>query len=106
MWSVNKNDLTMAENDFGIKLPITISGMTFAAGDCIRIVIKKAVNGAEILTKEFTNIQQNTIDLELTAAESALLPIGKYVYRLDVYENGNFLCNLIPSAALKVVDVA
>lgn len=106
MWSVNKNDLTMAENDYGIKLPITISGMTLAANDCIHIVIKKAVNGTEILTKEFSDIQENTVNLEFTAAESALLPVGKYVYRLDVYEDGNYLCNLIPSAALKVVDVA
>ena len=106
MWIANNNDLTMAENDYGIALPITIQGMTFAAGDCVKIVIKKAQNGEAILTKEFSNITENTIDLEFTEAESALLPVGKYVYRMDAYQDGNFLCNIIPTAVLKVVDVA
>ena len=106
MWAVNNNDLKMAEGDYGVALPIKISGMTFSASDRVRLVIKKKVNGDTILTKEFTNIQQSTISLELTAEESALLPIGDYVYRLDAYQNGNYLYNIIPSAFLKVVDVA
>lgn len=107
MWIVtNDYDLKMAEGDYGIELPIKISGFSLGASDVVAIVIKKAENGDLILTKLFSNIQQNTIKLEFTAEESALLPIGTYVYRMDAYQEGNYLCNLVPSASLKVVDVA
>ena len=38
MWVVNKNDLTMAEGDYGIALPITVSGIEFTANDCYIVV--------------------------------------------------------------------
>ncbi len=106
MWIANGNELTMAEGDFGIKLPIKITGMTFGASDVVAVTFKKAVNGQEILTKVFTNIQGNTVNLEFTEQETALFPAGRYVYRMDAYQAGNYLNNIIPSASLKVVDVA
>lgn len=105
-WYVSGNDLQMAEGDYGVELPITISGMEFAAGDCVKLTIKTAKNGDVVLTRDFTTITQNTITLELTEAESALLTVGSYVYRLDAYQNGNYLNNIIPLASFKVVDVA
>lgn len=105
MWIANGNELTMAEGDYGIKLPIKITGMTFGSSDVIAVIFKKAANGQDILTKVFTNIQQSTINLEFTEQETALFPVGKYVYRIDAYQNGNYLNNIIPSASLKVVDV-
>ena len=94
----------MAKGDWGVELPVTVSGATFAANDSLKIVIK---NGETTLVeKEYTNITQNTVKLELTEAESALLPIGVYVYRLDWYQDGAFMCNIIPVSTFKVVDKA
>ena len=106
MWNVNGQDLKMCEGDWGIKLPVTISGTTLTASDELLFTLKEAVNGNTILTKTFSNITQNTIDLELTEAESALLPVGGYAYSLDWYQNGAFMCNIIPTGAFKVVDKA
>ena len=105
-WTVKNNNLTMAEGDYGVALPIEITGMEFGASDCVQIVIKRETNGETILTKQFTNIQNNTVNLEFTEEETALLPVGSYVYRMDAYQNDNYLNNIIPSATIKVVDVA
>lgn len=106
MWNVNKNDLSMAEGDYGIQLPVTIEGATLGQGDAIKFVFKKSVDGELVLEKTYSSFDQNTAYLEFTAAESALFPIGTYVYRMDWYQNGVFLCNIIPSAKFKVVNVA
>ena len=104
MWNVSGNSLSMCEGDWGVQLPVKVSGATFAANDSLKIVIK---NGETTLVeKEYTNITQNTVRLELTEAESALLPIGVYVYRLDWYQDGAFMCNIIPVSTFKVVDKA
>ena len=106
MWAINGHELKMAEGDFGIAIPITIGGTTLTSSDEIKIVIKDKVNGNVILTKTYGNIVQNTFDFELTEAESSLLPVGNYVYSLDWYQDGAFMCNIILSAAFKVVDKA
>ena len=49
---------------------------------------------------------ENTIPLAFTEEESALLSVGTYYYALDWYQNGAFLCNIIPASTLKVVDKA
>ena len=96
----------MTEGDFGVELPITISGATFSASDEIGLTIKTAANGTTIITKTFSDISQNTVVLELTEAESALLGVGSYVYSLDWYQDGAFLCNIVPCASFMVVDKA
>lgn len=106
MWNVSGYNLQMAEGDYGLALPISISGTTLGAQDSIKLTFKTAVNGDEILSKTFDGITDNTVSLELTEAESALFPVGQYVYRLDWYQNGNFMCNIILAANLKVVDKA
>lgn len=106
MWNVNGQDLKMVEGDWGIQLPVTVSGTTLTASDELKLTIKTAINGDTIVSKTFTNIQQNTVNLELTEAESALLPVGTYVYLLDWYQDGAFMCNIIPSAQFKVVEKA
>lgn len=106
MWVVAGNTLQMAEDDYGLALPVTIEGTTLGENDSIRIVIKKRIDGNVILTKEFTNITQNTVELVLTEAESELLPVGSYVYSLDWYQDGTFMCNIILSGVLKVVNKA
>lgn len=106
MWRVLSNSISMTEGDFGVALPITIGGTTLAASDTIKLTVLTGVNGDEILSKEFTNIQQNTVSLELTEAESALLPVGSYVYRLDWYNDGVFMCCIVEFASFKVVEKA
>lgn len=105
-WNVNSQNLSMAEGDFGIALPVEIGGVTLGAQDSIKLTFKTAVNGEEILSKEFDGIIDNTVSLELTEEETALLPVGTYVYSLDWYQSGNFMCNIIPYASLRVVDKA
>lgn len=106
MWNVSGTTLIMTEGDYGIKLPVTISGTTLAAGDSVKLTFKARQNGDELLVKDFDSITDNTVELELTEAEAALFPVGSYVYSLDWYQDGNFMCNIIPSAILKVVDKA
>lgn len=105
-WNVTGQNLSMAEGDYGIALPVEISGVTLGAEDSIKLTFKTAVNGDDIFSKEFDGITDNTVSLELTAEETALLPVGAYVYRLDWFQSGNFMCNIIPAANLRVVDKA
>ena len=44
--------------------------------------------------------------LAFTEDVIALLSVGTYYYALDWYQNGAFLCNIIPASTLKVVDKA
>lgn len=100
------NSIQMTEGDFGIQLPITITGPSFTADDEIKLTIKDAINGTTVLEKDFSDIQNNTIRLELTREESELIPVGGYVYSLDWFQTGHFLCNIIPASSFKVVEKA
>ena len=107
MWKARDIEISMAEGDYGIKLPITIHDVEFSSSDSIKITIKKRPNDEEdVLEKTFDGIQDNTIQLELTKQESDKLPVGTYVYRLDWYQNGVFMCNIVLCATFKVVDKA
>ena len=106
MWGVSGHELKMTEGDYGMALPITISGTTLTASDEVVMTIKSKANGDTILTKTYDNIDKNTFNFELTEAETQLLPVGSYVYSLDWYQDGAFMCNIIPCAAFKVVDKA
>ena len=106
MWAVNGNDIKMTEGDYGVALPITISGTTLTANDEVRLVIKAAINSEAVVEKTFGNIQQNTVNLSLTEAESAQLPVGNYVYSLDWYQSGIFMYNVIPWASFRVGEKA
>ena len=106
MWKSNGNRISMAEGDYGIPLPITVAGVTIGSGDEISFTVKTAVNGTTILTKTFSDISGDSVDLTLTSAESALFEVGEYVYALDLYHEGTFMCNLIPANSFRVVDKA
>ena len=106
MWVTSANSIQMAEGDFGIALPMTISGPTFTASDEIKMTVKDSMNGTTLLEKTFSDIQNNTISIELTSSETAQLPVGNYVYSIDWYQEGHFLCNIVPASKFKVVDKA
>ena len=107
-WKVEEYALQMAEGDYGIKLPFTINGTELTANDTIEITFKRVKNGDDILVKPYTGsaIVNNGFDLELTKEESDLFRPGCYVYRLDWYQNGIFMCNIILCGMFKVVDKA
>lgn len=105
-WIANGSALSFVEGDFGIELPVTVSGVTLGAQDCLRFTFKTALNGDTVLTKDFSTISQNTVRLVLTEAESELFPVGQYVYSLDWYQSGTFMCNILSSCPLRVVDKA
>lgn len=105
MWYVSGNNLQMCEADYGIELPVSVSGATLGASDTLKFVFKKSPNGETVLTKEYTP-SQNTANLELTESESALFAVGNYYYSLDWYQSGVFMCNIVPVGLFKVVDKA
>ena len=91
----------MAVGDFGIALPITLSGATVGVADEMTLTIR---GGGVFLEKTFSDIQNNTIQMELTEEESAALPVGTYEWSLDWYQGGVFMCNIIPRVPFKVVS--
>lgn len=103
MWVVSGRDIKMTEGDYGIALPIAISGVTLGASDSILFTLKKEFNRDTVLTVTFTNITDNTANLILTSAQSEGLAVGDYVYTLDWYQNSTFMCNLVNGANFKVV---
>ena len=106
MWTVYGQTIKMAEGDWGIELPVIVKGTTLDQSDSLKITIKTAINGDTILEKIFSGIQENTVRLELTEEETELLSVGQYVYAIDWYQNGSFLCNLVPVSSFWVVDKA
>lgn len=106
MWIISGENISMTEGDFGIELPITISGVTLGAGDSILFELKSEKNGDVVITEEFINIAGNTVNLVLSEMQSNLLHVGTYVYTLDWYKSGEFMCNIINGARFRVVDKA
>lgn len=106
MWQTNNTMLKMVEGDYGIDLPVTVNGVTFANEDTLVFTLKNAPNGDTLITKTFTDIADNTITLTLTEEESAELSVGTYFWVLDWYQSGAFLCNIIPCGLFRVVDKA
>lgn len=104
MWVTTSNGIQMTVGDYGIELPITVIGTTITASDSLRLTFNNALTGDEVLVKDFDNISQNTVNFELTEAESALFPVGVYSYSLDWYQDGNFMCNIIPIGIFRVVS--
>ncbi len=104
MWKVNQTNLSMVEGDYGLTLPITVRGTTLAAGDLISFKVKKLSNRETVLDKTFADadIENNTFSLEITSTETARLPADDYVYILDWYRNGMFMCNIIRDGVFRV----
>ena len=108
MWktkSKGSTDITMTEGDYGVSLPFPFSGVLIDSADSVKLTVKEnADDETAIIEKDFTGILKNTVDLVFTAAESALLDVGTYVYSMDWYKNGVFQYCLIENAKLKVAN--
>jgi len=109
MWALITDEganVSFVEGDYGIILPIIVDGIEIDPSDSVKVTVKDGKNGNTVVEKVITGIEDNTIPLSFTAAESSSLPVGKYVYNLDWYHNSTFLCNILNNAMLKVVDKA
>ena len=104
MWSVNGTTIRMVAGEYGVDLPLTVSGTTLTANDELRLSIKQG--GETVLEKTYAEIVDNAINVRLTEAESETLPAGKYLYSLAWFQDGVFLCYLIKKALFEVVSAA
>lgn len=99
-----KNKLSMVEGDYGLTLPLIISGITIEKTDKLNFYIKKELNGEKIIDKIFDSITDNTINLVFTKEESDKLSVGKYKYAIDWYKENSFCGNLIKLQEFEVED--
>jgi len=108
MWAVSGHEMRMSEDDFGVGLETEFTGATFGASDSFKFTFKNIKNGDTILEKVYTSadVVQNKFLFELSKAESALFPVGSYVYSVDWYTDGVFKCCLVECGLLKVGDKA
>ena len=108
MWNKkNKNstDLIMDEGDFGVEIDVAILGVSISSADTIRVTVRKEKNGDIVIEKEYTDIgDDDTIQLSWTEAETESLTPGTYVYTLDWYQNGVFMCCIVNNSKLQVRD--
>lgn len=107
MWKVSNNvNLRMSEGDYGVPLDykVSVDGVTFGASDSFLFTFKDVSNGKTILTKTYSSITNNKIQLSFTEAESALFPPGAYVYALEWYQSGAFQLCLVECGAFLVGD--
>ena len=99
------HNIFMSEGDYGVALPFTFSGISIAPQDELKLTIMDPKDDTTIIEKTFIPerkpinglIQNNSFNLELTLSETGLLKPGSYVYLIDWYQEGHFLCNLLPA---------
>lgn len=103
MWVVSGTNLQITKGDYGLALPITLSGAELSASDQIEIRFKNNKTGKVFLKKNLTPVD-NIVELEFSEEETQKFAVGSYSYAMDWYQNGRFMCNVISSANLKVVS--
>ena len=101
-----KKRIEMTEGDFGIVLPISVSGIELTKNDKFSLKIYKEKDGEPIIEKIFENIENNTLELQFTEEESKKLEIGDYYYDLDWYQEECFLSNILANRKFTVKDKA
>ena len=100
--------IEMVEGDYGEELPLEIETENqITSSDKFVIEIFKDIRSREpIITKNYENIQENTINFKLTQEDSEKLKVGTYFYNIDWYQENNFLSNIVQSKMFKVIDKA
>ena len=108
MFTEKDGAINMTEKDFGIILPIEIEieGTNFSEHDKFSVKIFKKINDTPIISQEYENISDNTINFMLTKEESAKLEIGNYFLDIDWYQEGAFLGNIIKKQKFRVDEKA
>lgn len=101
MWSVDGERIQMVEGDWGVALPLTITGITIAQNDEIIFTVRKLRKTPPLVEKTATGT--GTINVVLTEEESAGLKIGKYRYTIDWKQGGAFEANLLRQGVFEVV---
>jgi hypothetical protein len=97
-----KGIMSMSEGDYGLALPITITGAEIFATDKIDFFIKK---GEEVIVKKtFTNIENNTFDFVLSKENSDKLPVGTYTFGIDWFREDIFMNNIKKNETFIVED--
>lgn len=99
----------MIEGDFGIVLPISITleeGETITPQDQLSMKIFDRNSEEPLITKNFNNIINNTLEFKLTKEESKLLKVGTYRYDIDWFQGESFLGNITADAKFKVLNKA
>ena len=103
MWVVNGTNLFMAVGDFGVVLPVRVSGIQLGANDSAKLCIRSKSGTKDIvLEKTFSVVPEQDIQIVFTEVETNQLPIGLYSYSLDLFRDGVFLCNIVPLGSFKV----
>lgn len=100
--------IEMVEGDWGEELPLEIeSESDLTKSDNFIVEIFKDVRSREpIITKKYSDIQNNTINFRLTKEDTEKLKVGTYFYNIDWYKENSFLSNIVRSKMFKVIDKA
>lgn len=104
MLKAENKTIKMTEGDFGLLLPITITGGQISEDETLVFYIKDDKKENLIEPKSYKNIQNNTFDLSFTEEESKLMKSGVYFYYIDWYKENEFLGNIINGKLFKVED--
>lgn len=106
MWRITGTEIRMTEGDWGVDLPVALSGTTATSSDILVLTIKDAINGTQVLELLAGTPTNNVFNFYMTSAESALLTPGELVYSLDWEQPGTFLYNLVPAGPFIVEEKA
>lgn len=93
--------IKMVEGDFGLPLPITVTGTTISNDETIKITINN-MEKEEIFSQEYKDIKNNTFDLIFTEEQSKELKEGMYTYSIDWFKGTTFLGNIVNGEMFEV----
>lgn len=96
--------IIMTEGDYGISLPLTITGGTISSEDTLKFSIKKCAGDETIIDKKLSNNGENKFELKFTEEETKKLKVGTYTYNIDWFRDGTFMNNIIKKEKFEVED--
>lgn len=99
--------IKMVEGDYGLVLPIKLlTEQAITASDKFAIKIFKDINTEPLVSQEYYNLTDNTIEFKLSEEESHRLKVGYYKYDIDWYRDNTFLSNVVAQKAFIVSEKA
>lgn len=95
--------ITVVEGNYGKVVPIILNSTEpLSNADKFIIKIYKECKQPPLITKEYSNLTDNTIEFKLTLEESLKLSSGIYYYDLDWYQDESFLDTLVAHEIFEV----